>query len=58
MTKKLTWKIIEAAIKLEPNVLHGFPSLSLIPISPQKDGFPFPICLVLIIPFTCDHCVP
>jgi hypothetical protein len=39
-------------------VLHKSPSLSLILISPQKDGLSFPICLVLTIPLTCDPCVP
>jgi hypothetical protein len=54
MTKEITWKIVEIATKLEPNVLHRFPSLSFIPISPQKDGLSFPIYLVLTIPLTCD----
>ncbi len=58
MTKELTWKIIEIAIKLEPSLLHRFPSLNLIPIYPKKDGFSFPICLVLTIPLICDPCVP
>jgi len=54
MNQKMTWKIIEVAIKLEPNVLHRFLSLTLIPIYPPKDGLSFPICLVLTIPFICD----
>jgi len=58
MIKELTRKMIQNAIKIEPNVLHRFPSLSLMPIFPQKDGFSFPICLVLRIPLTCDPCVP
>jgi hypothetical protein len=58
MTKELIGKIIETAIKLEPNVLHRFPSLSFIPIFPQKGGFSFHIYLVLTIPLTCDPCVP
>jgi hypothetical protein len=42
MTKELIGKIIEAAIKLKPNLLHRFPSLNLIPISPRKMDFPSP----------------
>jgi len=34
--KRIDREIIEIAIKLEPNVLHRSPSLSLIPIYPRK----------------------